>query len=51
MVKNGEVAESEKRIIFIMSANEGNLNTVRAYDSETLTAGAMQKTINPKRLW
>ncbi|MGR2678892.1 hypothetical protein [Chromobacterium haemolyticum] len=48
MVKDGEVTESEKRIIFIMSANEGNLDTVQAYDSETLTAGAMQKTINPK---
>ncbi len=48
MVKSGAVTESEKRIIIIMSANEGNLDTVQSYDDQTLTAGAMQKTISPE---
>jgi hypothetical protein len=30
-----------------MSANEGKLDSVQSYDSEILTAGAMQKTVNP----
>ncbi|WP_312428106.1 hypothetical protein [Achromobacter sp.] len=29
-----------------MSPNEGNLDSIQSYDSEILTAGAMQKTIN-----
>lgn len=29
-----------------MSPNEGDFNTVQAYDSEAITAGAMQKTAN-----
>ncbi|MBX9296440.1 hypothetical protein K5M33_10645 [Chromobacterium vaccinii] len=47
MIKNGEVTESEKRIIIIMSANEGNMDSVQSYDNQILTAGAMQKTISP----
>ncbi|HKU24977.1 MAG TPA: hypothetical protein VJQ54_05860, partial [Candidatus Sulfotelmatobacter sp.] len=47
MVSNGELTESEYRIVVAMSANEGKIDTVQAYDSEILTAGAMQKTINP----
>ncbi|MFC5698812.1 hypothetical protein ACFPU0_25135 [Pseudomonas sp. GCM10022186] len=31
-----------------MSPNEGNLDSIQSYDSEILTAGAMQKTINPQ---
>ncbi|CAG4976558.1 hypothetical protein [Novilysobacter luteus] len=37
----------ERRIIVAMSPNEGNIDSVQSYDSEILTAGAMQKTINP----
>ena len=29
-----------------MSRNEGNIDSLQSYDSEILTAGAMQKTIN-----
>ncbi|WP_051534813.1 hypothetical protein [Deefgea rivuli] len=43
---DGYVDANGKKVICIMSANEGNLDSVQAYDSEALTAGAMQKTIN-----
>ena len=47
MVSAGELSLSEQRILIAMSANEGKLDTVQSYDSEIVTAGAMQKTINP----
>jgi hypothetical protein len=46
LMKAGTVTEEEKRIVCRMSLNEGNLDAIQAYDSEALTAGAMQKTIN-----
>lgn len=46
MVHAGELSLSEKRILIAMSENEGRLDSVQSYDSEILTAGAMQKTIN-----
>lgn len=46
LIKDRKVTEEEKRIICRMSPNEGNLDAIQAYDSEALTAGAMQKTIN-----
>ncbi len=47
MVGAGELSSSEHRILIAMSKNEGNLDAVQSYDSEIVTAGAMQKTINP----
>ncbi|WP_232431107.1 glycoside hydrolase family 19 protein [Burkholderia ubonensis] len=47
MVSAGELSSSEQRILVAMSENEGKLDTVQSYDSEVVTAGAMQKTINP----
>ncbi|WP_232444604.1 glycoside hydrolase family 19 protein [Burkholderia ubonensis] len=47
MVNAGELSLSEQRILIAMSENEGKLDTVQSYDSEIVTAGAMQKTINP----
>ena len=47
LVKEKVVSDSEKKILIAMSENEGNLDAVQSYDSEILTAGAMQKTINP----
>ncbi|WP_145985892.1 calcium-binding protein [Aquitalea magnusonii] len=47
MIKNGSVTAMEKKIIIIMSANEGNMDAVQSYDDQALTAGAMQKTVNP----
>ncbi|MGU7840351.1 hypothetical protein ACV22V_12865 [Burkholderia sp. AW33-5] len=46
MVSAGELSSSEQRILVAMSENEGNLDAVQSYDSEVVTAGAMQKTIN-----
>lgn len=37
---------SEKNVLVAMSANEGDLDSVQAYDSEIVTLGAMQKTVN-----
>jgi hypothetical protein len=42
----GAISESEYQIIVAMSKNEGMLDAVQSYDSEVVTAGAMQKTIN-----
>ncbi|SDA45670.1 hypothetical protein SAMN03159475_0418 [Pseudomonas sp. NFPP33] len=42
----GIVTEEEKKIFIAMSPNEGNIDSIQSYDSEILTAGAMQKTIN-----
>jgi hypothetical protein len=48
IVSSGKVSLEEKEIILAMSENEGNMDAVQSYDSEILTAGAMQKTINPQ---
>jgi len=48
LVNDNKVTIEEKEILVAMSANEGNLDSVQSYDSEILTVGAMQKTINPK---
>ncbi|WP_051336215.1 hypothetical protein [Aquimarina latercula] len=47
IISKGIVTSMEKDIFIIMSPNEGNLDSVQSYDSEIVTAGAMQKTINP----
>ncbi|MEE4672062.1 hypothetical protein V2L05_22800 [Pseudomonas alliivorans] len=44
----GEVTAFEKKIISAMCENEGKINAGQSYDSEIITAGAMQKTINPQ---
>jgi len=48
LIQNGVLSQTEKDIIVGMSANEGKLDSVQSYDSEILTVGAMQKTINPE---
>ncbi|MNB64529.1 hypothetical protein D3C87_557160 [compost metagenome] len=40
------VSAFEKKVISVMCENEGKVNTVQAYDSEIISAGAMQKTVN-----
>ncbi|WP_019340474.1 SH3 domain-containing protein [Stutzerimonas stutzeri] len=45
-VATGIVTEEEKNIFIAMSPNEGKIDSLQSYDSEILTAGAMQKTIN-----
>ncbi|WP_213083884.1 hypothetical protein [Chryseobacterium lactis] len=48
IVLSGKVTTDEKEIILAMSENEGNMDAIQSYDSEIITAGAMQKTINPE---
>ncbi len=48
LTKNNQVSADEKTILIAMSENEGNMDAVQSYDSEIITAGAMQKTINPQ---
>ncbi|GAA0872267.1 hypothetical protein GCM10009117_14140 [Gangjinia marincola] len=47
LVADGRVTVFERDVMIGMSPNEGDLDSVQSYDSEILTAGAMQKTINP----
>lgn len=47
MVKDGKVTDAQRKVASVMSANEGGFDSVQAYDNQTLTAGVMQKTINP----
>lgn len=42
-----QVSIEEKQIICVMTENEGKIGAVQSYDSELITAGAMQKTVNP----
>ncbi|WP_207885643.1 hypothetical protein [Pseudomonas sp. 30_B] len=46
LLQAGQVSQEEKEIICAMTENEGKIEAVQSYDSEILTAGAMQKTIN-----
>ncbi|WGE43120.1 hypothetical protein [Actinobacillus equuli] len=46
LISTGKITQDEKTILLAMSDNEGNMDAVHSYDSEILTAGAMQKTIN-----
>lgn len=46
LVEKGVLTDEEKRIIIAISENEGAFDTVQSYDSEVLSAGAMQKTIS-----
>lgn len=48
LIKDKKITEEEKEILIGMSENEGKLDSVQSYDSEILTAGAMQKTVNPQ---
>ncbi|NQD93396.1 SH3 domain-containing protein [Pseudomonas sp. CrR25] len=43
----GIITEEDKKIFIAISPNEGNIDAIQSYDSEILTVGAMQKTINP----
>ncbi|MCD9564247.1 LysM peptidoglycan-binding domain-containing protein [Tenacibaculum maritimum] len=46
LIKEKKVTKEEKDILIGMSENEGKLDSIQSYDSEILTIGAMQKTIN-----
>ncbi|MEM8939810.1 MAG: hypothetical protein AAGC64_10735, partial [Bacteroidota bacterium] len=46
LIQNNEITSEEKEILIAMSSNEGNLDAIQSYDSEALSVGAMQKTVN-----
>lgn len=46
LIKSERKTVSEKNVLVAMSANEGDLDSVQAYDSEIISVGAMQKTVN-----
>uniref|UniRef100_UPI00262644F9 DUF4280 domain-containing protein n=1 Tax=uncultured Cytophaga sp. TaxID=160238 RepID=UPI00262644F9 len=48
LISEGKLTDDEKDILIAMSENEGNLDAVQSYDSEIVTVGAMQKTMNPQ---
>lgn len=45
LITAGEITTNEKMILIAMSENEGKMDSVQSYDSEVITAGAMQKTV------
>jgi hypothetical protein len=47
LIQRNVKTPSEKNVLVAMSANEADMDGVQAYDSQTLSAGAMQKTVNP----
>ena len=46
MLKDGSLSKEYALILEAMSPNEARYDAVQAYDSEAVTAGAIQKTIN-----
>ncbi|MBM6577393.1 hypothetical protein KCP91_13495 [Microvirga sp. SRT01] len=44
----GKVTAPERHVISHMSASEGRLDSVQAYDNQIVSVGAMQKTVNPQ---
>lgn len=49
LIAENRITADEKTILIAMSENEGNLDAVQSYDSEVITAGAMQKTVKNER--
>ena len=48
LISKGKATEDEKAIVIAMSSNEGAMNAVQAWDWQTFSAGAMQKTVTPE---
>lgn len=48
LISSGHATNQEKEIVIAMSSNEGNMDAVQAWDWQTLSAGAMQKTVTPE---
>jgi hypothetical protein len=49
LITAGRITEDEKAILVAMSDNEGKMDSIQSYDSEVITAGAMQKTFKDGR--
>ena len=46
MISHGCATAEERDMITAMSSNEGSFEAVQSYDSQVLTVGVMQKTVN-----
>ncbi|HGM6861241.1 TPA: hypothetical protein ACKQDZ_002580 [Serratia rubidaea] len=49
LIADGSLTSDEKLILVAMSENEGKMDAIQSYDSEVITAGAMQKTVKNQR--
>jgi len=49
LIAECKITSDEKAILVAMSENEGKMDAVQSYDSEVITAGAMQKTVKDTR--
>lgn len=49
LISTGKITEDDKKIICVMTENEGKIEAVQSYDSEIITAGAMQKNYQYRR--
>lgn len=48
LIAEGKATDDEKAIVIAMASNEGAMDAVQAWDWQTLSAGAMQKTVTPE---
>ena len=48
LISKGKATSDEKAIVIAMSSNEGAMDAVQAWDWQTFSAGAMQKTVTPE---
>ncbi|NWE75573.1 EF-hand domain-containing protein, partial [Pseudomonas yamanorum] len=48
LISTGRATIDEKAIVIAMSSNEGAMDAVQAWDWQTFSAGAMQKTVTPE---
>lgn len=46
LIQTGQLTNDDKIVIQSVAPNEGEFDAVQSYDSEIITAGAMQKTVN-----
>lgn len=48
LIKSGQKTASERNVINSVASNEGRFDSVQGYDSEAVSVGVMQKTVNSK---
>lgn len=48
IISKGKATDDEKAVVIAMSSNEGAMDAVQAWDWQTFSAGAMQKTVTPE---
>ena len=46
LIESNKISNSDKELLIAMSDNEGRFDSIQSYDSETLSVGIIQKTVN-----